>query len=74
VGSLRRRSFTALGDTINLARRVQESAGPGQILLTGEAAEHLQSSAGGSLQLEARPALQARGRQQATPIFEVVRA
>jgi class 3 adenylate cyclase len=74
VGSLRRRSFTALGDTINLARRVQESAGPGQILLTGDAAEFLHTGPDSALRLEARPALQARGRQQATPIFEVIRA
>ncbi len=74
VGSLRRRSFTALGDTINLAKRVQESASLGQILITSAAAEQLAANRPAHLRLEARPALQARGRQQATDIFEVARA
>lgn len=73
VGSLRRRSFTALGDTINLARRVYESAAPGQILITGATAERLPPAVWNALRLEARPPIQARGRQQATSLFEVFR-
>lgn len=73
VGSLRRRSFTALGDTINLARRVYESAAPGQILLTEATADRLPAAASQELRLETRPAIQARGRQQATGLFEVFR-
>ena len=71
VGSLRRRSFTALGDTINLARRVLENATAGQILITGATMERLPQSARDTLRLEARPAIQVRGRQQATSLFEV---
>jgi class 3 adenylate cyclase len=72
VGSLRRRSFTALGDTINLAKRVQESARGGQLLLTGATAARLPAPLAGA-RLEPRPALVARGRQQPTEIFEVTR-
>ena len=73
VGSWHRRSFTALGDTINLARRVHETVAPGQILITDATAERLPDSLRQTLRLEARPALQARGRQQATGLFEVLR-
>lgn len=71
VGSLRRRSFTALGDTINLAKRVHESARAGQILITSATADRLTAPGEDAPRIKARPALQARGRQQATAIFEV---
>jgi PAS domain S-box-containing protein len=73
VGSWHRRSFTALGDTINLARRVHETVQPGQILITEATTERLPTDVRRALRLEARPALQARGRQQATGLFEVFR-
>ena len=72
VGGLRRRSFTALGDTINLARRVHDSVSAGQIVITGDTADRLPRAVLRAVRLETRPALQARGRQQSTPLFEVI--
>jgi adenylate cyclase len=37
VGSATRREFTAVGDTVNLARRLQQGARPGQILASAAA-------------------------------------
>src|SRR5207247_884489 len=34
IGSSSLRNFTAIGDTVNLAKRIQESAAPGQILVS----------------------------------------
>jgi adenylate cyclase len=76
VGSTRRRSFTAIGDTINLAYRIHERVPLGQIVLTGETLAHVQASmrAASSWRFEARGVLQARGRQAETALYEVLHA
>jgi adenylate cyclase len=75
VGTMRRRSFTAIGDTINLTKRIQESAEGGQVLVTGESLAR--ASASGPLphlRFESRGAMQARGRQSQTDLYEVFHA
>lgn len=74
VGSLNRRNFTALGDSINLTKRIHESAAAGAILISGEALIHAQATAGTSavgLPVVERASLTARGRTQVTRIFEL---
>jgi class 3 adenylate cyclase len=77
VGGMNRRSFTAIGDTINLAKRIQESFQPGQIVVSGSTVAHIEAHAppeayAGIGFVEREPML-ARGRQQQTRIFEVHR-
>lgn len=76
VGSSTRREFTAIGDSVNLTKRLQEGAAPGQIILTEETYQHcaaqLNDPANHILVLE-RTTIQVRGRQQAVRIYEIQR-
>lgn len=77
VGSLTRRDFTAIGDTINLSKRLEENAKSGQIFISGETRQHLESAlpAGAALPyrfVEHEP-IQVKGRTQKTLIYEVFR-
>lgn len=76
VGSLSRRSFTAIGDTINLTKRIQESSNAGQIIISEETLNHIRASnvSASDIRFDEREPLQARGRQQVTRIYEVFRA
>jgi PAS domain S-box-containing protein len=70
VGSAHRRSFTAIGDTVNLAKRLEENAADGQILVSGETVSALNRFPH-ALRLKELGAIQVKGRQQSTRVFEV---
>jgi len=74
VGSLSRRSFTALGDTINLAKRLQENAQGGQILASEDVLVYADTAGSQLYPIEFRElaAIQVKGRRQQTPVYEVV--
>jgi adenylate cyclase len=75
VGSLSRRDFTAIGDTINLSKRLEENAQYGQIIISDDTRQHLnQHSNNGTYHtyhFEDLPPIQVKGRQQQTRIYEV---
>jgi adenylate cyclase len=70
VGSLRRREFTAIGDTINLSKRLEESARDGQVIIS-EDAFRLLDILPQHVRFEEREPLRVKGRQQYTRIYEV---
>jgi adenylate cyclase len=77
VGNLTRRDFTALGDTINLAHRLLENAGPGQIIISDATYDAVQPAISGvadQLVFEAREAIKAKGKSTATNVYEVLTA
>lgn len=76
VGNLTRREFTAIGDTINLSKRLQENTPYGQIILSDECYQHVQATPGATndtFRIEERDAIKVKGREQAARIYEVFR-
>lgn len=75
VGSFQRREFTALGHSINTAKRVQENAAPGSITIVQETLDHLNHNLGGQLAFDIRPRdlIYGKGLSEGKQAYEVFR-
>lgn len=67
VGSRERMEYTAIGDVVNVAARLEAIARPQQILISGATAEHVQ----GELELTAIGAREVPGRAAPIELWEV---
>src|SRR5690606_24806163 len=75
VGSTNRRDFTAIGDTINLSKRLEENTTAGQIILSEDTRKQLEASGDSSgFRFEDSPPILGKGKSTATKVYEVFRA
>ena len=68
VGTQRRLEYTAIGDSVNTARRLQENAAEGQILISQEAAERVSNL----VELVEVDPIHAEGKEQPIVVYDVV--
>lgn len=68
VGSTNRKDYSAIGDAVNLAKRVQESAKPNEILLSSHTYQRVQNI----VEVESLPPVQVKGRQAFEQIYRLV--
>lgn len=69
VGTAEQHSFTAIGDTVNTAARIQGLAGIGEILVSGAAWRHIADVAVG----ERLPTTDVKGRREAVELHRLLR-
>ena len=68
IGTARAMNYTAIGDAVNLAKRLQEQAAPGQILV----AESVVKSLGNLIKTRPLGPLQVKGREQPVTVYELL--
>jgi len=68
IGTERAMNYTAIGDTVNLAKRLQEYAAPGQIFIADTVYRRL----GKLVQAHPRGELKVKGRKQPTSVYELL--
>ncbi len=69
VGSPERLDYTAMGDSVNLAKRLQEVAGGMQILLSADTYDMVYDR----VEVNELTPIQVKGREQYTKVFELLR-
>lgn len=67
VGSRQRKDYSAIGDVVNLCKRLQEMAGPDEILISRDVYEVVRPWA----RVESLPPVQVKGRQTLEAVFRL---
>ncbi len=67
VGAEQQRSFTAIGDTTNVAARLQAAAPPGEVVISGST----RAALGASADVEELPRVEAKGKREPLEAFRL---
>lgn len=67
IGSEKRMDYTAIGDSVNIAKRVQENAAPGQILITDPVYRLVKDV----IHAQQAEPIRAKGKREPLPVFEL---
>lgn len=67
VGTQKRMEYTAIGDSVNIAKRLQENAAPGQILISAQSYEAIKDT----IQVQQIDPLNVKGKKQLIPVYEL---
>jgi PAS domain S-box-containing protein len=68
LGSLRRMDYSVIGDTVNIAARLEGIAGPDEIIIS----EAVKKCLDGAFRLEKRQAVRVKGREKPVEIYNVL--
>ena len=68
VGANQAMNYTAIGDTVNVAKRLQEFAAPGEVLITAALVQRL----GDRVQVEAVGEVAVKGRSQPVEVYKLL--
>ena len=68
LGGSRRMDFTEIGDTVNVAARLEGVAGPGEIIITEQTRGHL----GDRFMVDPREPVKVKGKAEPIPIYNVI--
>ena len=68
IGTTARMDYTAIGDAVNLAKRLQENVGGGRILLSQSTYEQVRDH----VRAKALPPLKVKGRIEPEPVYELI--